>query len=127
MCRGRYAAIRPEMRRFRRSTVGSMRLPPLMVFVIEMSRSAWTGKSNGNGMRGGLNLSLTKRHLHFDPTDESPKLGSIHRGFAKEYGINIPETRRIDSSYGAVQVLARSSVFEARERTRSLDCGDKPR
>ncbi len=81
-------------------------------------------------MRGGLNVCSTEQRLHFYPLDEPAKLRSVHRGFAKECDTNIPETRCIDSSHEAVQVLAGSSVSkarESRENNRSPDGGGKSR
>jgi hypothetical protein len=66
-------------------------------------------------MRGGLNVCFGERRLHFYPLDELAKLRSVHCGLAKECDIDIPETRCIDSGHEAVQVLASSSIFEARE------------
>jgi hypothetical protein len=63
-------------------------------------------------MRGGFNTCLTERCLQFYSSDESAKLQSIHRGLGKECDINIPETRRIYPSHEAVQVFARSTIFE---------------
>ena len=64
-------------------------------------------------MSGGFYVCLNERNLHFYPLDESAKLRYVHRRLAKECDINILETRSIDSSHEAVQVLARSSIFEA--------------
>ena len=53
--------------------------------------------------------------LQLYAADESGKMRSVHREFAEEVDINIPETRRIDSFHEVVQVLAASSISEACE------------
>ena len=72
-------------------------------------------KGDGDGTVGGCNVSLTMGPLHSYAVDESGKMRGVHRGLAEEFDTNIPETRRIDSSHEAVQVLVSSSIFEARE------------
>ena len=72
-------------------------------------------KGDGNGVRNDLNLCSIQWGFHFSALNESTELRCVHGGLAKERDINIPEARGIDSSHEAVQVLASSSIFEARE------------
>ena len=71
-------------------------------------------------MRGGLNLCLIRRCLHFYQIDKTAEFGSVYCELVKKSDINTSETRRIDPGHQAVQVLASSSIFEACESRENI-------
>ena len=66
-------------------------------------------------MHVGLNVGFAEYCLYSYPLDELAKMRSVHCWLVKECDINIPEMRCIDSGNEVIQVLANSSIFEARE------------